>query len=46
MRALFVAALAILIGATSQESLAQNPALTDSKRKLAFFSIWAQKAVA
>jgi len=33
-------------GCVIEESLAQNPALADSKRKLAFFSIWAKKAAA
>ncbi|MGO9431269.1 hypothetical protein [Rhodoblastus sp.] len=33
-------------GCVIEERLAQNPALTDPKRKLAFFSIWTQKAVA
>jgi hypothetical protein len=33
-------------GCVIEESIAQNPALTDPKRKLAFFSIWARKAAA
>ncbi|WP_294538109.1 hypothetical protein [uncultured Rhodoblastus sp.] len=30
-------------GCVVEEALAQNPALTDPRRKLAFFSIWAEK---
>jgi cell wall-associated NlpC family hydrolase len=33
-------------GCVVEEGLQQNPALTDPKRKLAFFSIWAKKAAA
>lgn len=33
-------------GCVIEESLARNPALTDPKRKLTYFSIWAEKAAA
>ena len=33
-------------GCVVEESLDQNPALTEPSRKLAFFSIWAKKAAA